>query len=647
MHIYSVAVLRDLNGSYSYSHDDVLPIGQLVIVDFRNSCIVGIIVGVDDNGHDNFKGKIKRIDSILPYGILKEYVELAQFITEYYFSRLGSVFKSIIPFAVDLILSAEKNGRGHQTCKPQKVELNSEQTDAVMALKKFKDTFRVSLLHGLTGSGKTEVFLEFLKDMLDRQILIMVPEIALSRELAQKVAARLEVDVFIWHNSISKVKKLEIWRKAIHGESMVVIGARSAVFIPFRNLAAIVVDEEHDVSFKQDEGHIYNARDMAIYLGYRLEIPVILSSATPSIESYNNAKGGKYEYVNLPSRYRGAALPEITIDDLRSEKSYRSLSSYSIEKINECLASNKQALVFVNRRGHTPRVLCRSCGWKITCTTCSAWLCYHQSTGEFICHYCGRKIAPVSCCAECGKETLIGAGTGIEKVFHECEELFEGASILVLSSDTIDTPNKISNAIERIKNNEVNIILGTQLVAKGHNFDNLSLVIVACADSMLYGDDFRATERAFQMIQQVSGRAGRVNMERSEVVIQTYNPDDELMQLIKCNDFEKLYDMEICNRQAMDMPPFGKVASIVISSMSEKKATAFANRLVSSAPRIPHTKVLGPIQPAIYRVRSRYRQRIIVVSKNQLHEYLKEWLGNINPPRDIKLTIDVDPYNFT
>jgi primosomal protein N' (replication factor Y) len=401
------------------------------------------------------------------------------------------------------------------------------------------------------------------------------------------------------------------------------------------------------VSFKQDEGHIYNARDMAVYLGYLLDIPVILSSATPSMESYSHAKSGKYEYVRLVSRYfKRASLPTMILHDLRNEKSYGSLSQYSICKIRECLASNKQALVFVNRRGHTPKVLCRSCGWKVECRTCSAWLCYHHSTDELVCHYCGYKTSMPSCCHECGKENLIGIGTGIEKVFHECAEIFHGANISVLSSDTMNTPNKISKAIEKIKNNETNIIIGTQLIAKGHNFDNLNTVIVTCADALLYGDDFRATERTFQMIQQVSGRAGRTDSRGAEVVIQTYNPDDELMQYLKHNDFDGLYEMELRNRQALGMPPFGKVVSIIVSSLSEKALSSFANTLVRTAPKSPGIKILGPIQPPIYKIRSRYRQRIVVLSSKPLHEYINRWQESWKVPSSIKLMIDVDSYNF-
>ncbi|MDR1609435.1 MAG: primosomal protein N' [Holosporales bacterium] len=644
MGIYNIAVLRDLNGLYSYSCDDVLRVGQLVIVNFRNSCIMGVVA---EAGGSMFTGKIKKIDSVLPYTIPEQYVAFAQFVSGYYFSRLGSILKSIIPFSIELMLSPEKGVGSTNVVTARDVSLNHEQESAVKRLVEFKDTFKVSLLHGITGSGKTEVYLEFLRGIVDRQILILIPEIALSKELAKSVSDRLGIEVFIWHHSISKAKKLAVWRKAVLGERIVVIGARSAIFIPFSNLGAIVVDEEHDVSFKQDEGHIYNARDMAVYLGYLLDIPVILSSATPSMESYSHAKNGKYEYVRLASRFfKDASLPMVTLHDLRNDKAYGSLSKYSISKIQECLDSNKQALVFVNRRGHTPKVLCRSCGWKVECNTCSAWLCYHHSTDELVCHYCGYKTSPPSCCHECGKESLIGIGTGIEKVFHECTALFRGANILVLSSDTMDTPNKISKAIERIKKNEVDIIIGTQLIAKGHNFDNLNTVIVMCADALLYGDDFRATERAFQMIQQVSGRAGRTDSRGAEVVIQTYNPDDELVQYLKHNDFDGLYEMELRNRQTVGMPPFGKMVSIILSSISEKAISSFANMLVHAAPKSQGIKILGPIQPPIYKIRSRYRQRIVVLSDRSLHEYISRWQESWNVPSSVKLVVDVDPYNF-
>jgi primosomal protein N' (replication factor Y) len=640
----SIAVLLNLDDTYTYSHHEHLDIGQIVVVNFRNKEVVGVVVDSGDNG---FSGQIKKISSILPYAIPEQYVEFVRFVSNYNMSSIGMVLKLVIPFSIDAILSPDKSfNSAKKSCS--NVDLSADQYTAVEKIDSYSDSFKTILLHGITGSGKTEVFVEAAKRRLPKQVLILVPEVALSNELAGKVAERLGVEVFIWHNSISKVKKLHIWRKAISGEPIAIVGARSALFIPFANLGIIIIDEEHDTSFKQSETTMYHARDMAVYLGQCLGIPVILSSATPSVESYNNAKMVKYEYITLQSRYfKDARLPSVTIHDLRKEKMDGSLSKYAIEKINEYLSIGKQVLIFVNRRGHTPKVLCRSCGWKVTCPGCSTWLCYHHHTAEFVCHYCGYRTYVKHACEECGNQNLIGIGTGIEKVYEECIGLFGDAKIAILSSDTMNTPKKITTAIKAIKDNDVNIILGTQIVAKGHNFNSLNLVVVTCIDAMLYGEDFRSIERAFQTLHQVSGRAGRMGESQAEVIVQTYCPNDELMKIIKNNDIERMYNLEIQNRKLVQIPPFARMVSIMVSALSEKEVSEFAKKLVMRAPKIQGIKILGPTQPNIYKLRSRYRMRIIVTANMQLQNYIKQWIYSKKIPNNIKVSVDVDPYDFS
>ncbi len=645
---YSIAVTRDLNTTYTYSFEQPLDIGQIVSVDFRNSCSVGVVI---DNIGSGFEGKLKKIALVLPYKIPENYIKFAQFVSEYNLIRLGTFYSMIIPFSTDAILIPEKSIKIPNVVSEAPVILNEEQKSAVSEILEYRNKYKAILLHGITGSGKTEVFLEVAREIMKsgsaNQILILVPEIALSNELAKKVAARLNCEVYIWHNTVAKSKKLNIWKKAINGQRMVIVGARSAMFIPFAKLGLIIIDEEHDMSFKQSETAIYNARDMAIYLGYTLNIPVILSSATPSIETYYNAVTGKYKYIKLTSRYhKNATLPVISINDLRKEKQSGVLSEYSKHEIQECLKQKKQVLIFVNRRGHTPKVLCRSCGERVTCPGCSAWLCYHLDTKELVCHYCDFRTKAKNLCSHCGEASLIGIGAGIEKVQEECAELFPDARILMLSSDTINTQNKIAKAIEQIKNNEVDIILGTQIVAKGHNFDNLSLVIVTCVDAMLYSDDFRALERTFQLLYQVAGRAGRTGDARGKVIIQTYNPDDYIMKILENNDIEKLYTTEIQNRKLTQMPPFGKMISITLSALTEREVSEFASQLVSVMPRVANIKILGPIQPAIYKLRSRYRLKILILSKSPLQKYVASINLLQSPPRNIRVTIDVDPYEF-
>ncbi|MDR1289399.1 MAG: primosomal protein N' [Holosporales bacterium] len=656
---YGVAVFLNIDKVYTYSHGELLDIGQIVVVPVRNTEVMGIVVqAIDQPAEYEAKNleNIKSISSVLPYSIPEPYIVFAQFVADYNLNAIGMVLKLIAPFSIDAILSLDsqsKNSEKGRDKSASEVKLNAPQQSAAEQIIRLSNGFKTFLIHGITGSGKTEVFLEVARSRLcvekaARQILILVPEVALSGELAKKVAARLGIEVFIWHNSISKSKKLRIWRMAIGGESIAVVGARSALFIPFQNLGIIIVDEEHDSSFKQDETTMYNARDMAVYLGLCLEIPVILSSATPSVESYNNAKTGKYEYIKLSSRYfEKAKLAEVTIHDLRKEKKLSGcLSTYAIEKIFECLRAKSQVLIFVNRRGHTPKVLCKSCGWKVTCPGCSTWLCYHQSTAEFVCHYCGYRTYLRNSCEECGSTSLVGVGIGIEKAHEECQKLFPDARILILSSDTMNTPNKIAKAIEEIKKRNVDIILGTQIVAKGHNFDALNLVVVTCIDAMLYGEDFRSLERAYQLLYQVSGRAGRTGECGSEVIIQTFCPNDELMKIVKNNDIERMYTLEIRNRQLLKIPPFWNMVSITMSALSEKEVADFAGKLAIKAPRRRDVKIIGPLQPVIFKLRSRYRLRLIAVSSGRLQDYIREWILSTRLLGYIKLTIDVDPYNF-
>lgn len=666
MRKYNIAVLREAPGVYTYQFDQELEIGQIVSVDFRNKEELGVIL---DSNDSEFDGKIKKIRSIFPYKISSKYIKFAKFVSNYNILNLGSVFKLIVPFSADALLFSEKNLKQSNKIPEVSVVLNSDQKNAVNEISKYLLEFKTILLHGVTGSGKTEVFLEIAKRVMkgcqgarcdkinqditssalasNAQILILVPEIALSMGLAKKVSERLGCEVSIWHNSISAVAKRKIWKKAIEGERLIVVGARSALFIPFSNLKLLVIDEEHDRSFKQNEKAIYNARDMAVYLGYCLNIPIILSSATPSIESYNNALLKKYIYIRLKNKYFNMiSPPEVEVVDLKKENLNKCLTQTTIEEIRNCIKEKNQILIFVNRRGYTPKILCKNCGEKITCPRCSTWLCYHALLNEYVCHYCGFRTVPERHCPKCGEETLIGIGTGIEKVYEECLKEFLDARVMMLSSDTINTNRKISQAIEKIQNKEVDIIIGTQIIAKGHNFAGLKLVVIPVFDSMLYGEDFRLTERAFQMIYQVSGRAGRSFDASAKIIIQTYNPEEYLIKIFEQDKIEEFYKSEIRNRRLLQMPPFCKMVSINLSSLFEIELKNFANKLVFSTPKKNDIKILGPIQPELYKIKSRYRLRIIIVSSHSLQEYVNNLISKIKIPNSIKLSLDIDPYDF-
>ncbi|MDR2075014.1 MAG: primosomal protein N' [Holosporales bacterium] len=640
---YEVIVLLDIPSKFTYRYeDDDLPPGQLVIVSFRNRDTAGVICGKNSN----YDGRIKSISSILPYVISESYVHFAEFVARYTMSTIGSIMRLIIPFSVEKILTPEKNIRAIEVHEKADVDLNSDQREAVEKIQQYKS--RPILLHGVTGSGKTEVFLEILKGMT--QALIMVPEISLSNELAKDVSSRLGIPVYIWHHSVSPIKKRDIWKKAVNGEKMIIVGARSSLFIPFSKLEGIVIDEEQDSSFKQSEGITYNARDMGIYLGHTIDIPVILSSATPSIETYSNAISGKYEYVSLKNRYfENAKFPEVYVDDIRKQTLMGGvLSQHSIQIIKRCLEDGKQALIFINRRGHTPKILCNSCGGKITCPSCDTWLCYHMADDSMLCHYCGYKIKKITRCPKCHKETLVGIGIGIEKASKEIGKIFSESRILSLSSDNMNTPNKISKSIKMIKNHEVDIIIGTQIIAKGHNFMNLNTIVVTCIDSMLYGEDFRSTEKAFQIIHQVAGRAGRSEHsgDNACVIFQTYNPDDRLLELLSSNDMKSFYDLEISNRKLTKMPPFGRIISVLISSHDKNKLDSFAKEFLKNAPSDRNIKVMGPITPNVFRLRNQYRLKFMILSRCMAQEYVSKWLKSAKISKDVRVAVDVDPYEF-
>jgi primosomal protein N' (replication factor Y) len=635
--------------TYSLEHDGnngetTLTTGQIVTVPLRNHERVGIVI----KENDEYEGKTSNVLSVLPYSITAQYVKFAFFIARYTISNFGDVLKLFIPFSIDKLLAPEKNIKMTKQGNFSEITLNEPQSKALAGIRSFDNTFKTILLHGITGSGKTEVFLEFTKNK--EQVLIMVPEIALSNDLAMKVAARSCSPVYIWHHSISPSKKIEIWKKAVNGERMTVVGARSAMFIPFSQLSCIIIDEEHDNSFKQSENIRYNARDMSIYLASLLNIPIILSSATPSLETYNNAMAGKYEYIQLKSRYHeNASFPRTHIEDLRKTKGGTVLSQYSINCIEKCLQEKKQALIFINRRGHTPKILCASCGWKAMCPACDSCLCYHEKEGLLKCHYCGYSMKNIVRCPKCDKQELIGSGFGVEKASNEIAKTFPKARIISVSSDNMNTPSKIDRTIKAIQNHEVDIIVGTQILAKGHNFMDLEVIIITCVDTLLYGEDFRASENAFQMLHQVSGRAGRAGgpSDYSVVVFQTFDPDDRLVQLLASNDMSTFYEIELQNRKTAGMPPFGKIVSVIISSNSKTRLNAFSKDLLMSSTKKDGFRIIGPISPGISKLRNMYRLRFVVLSKSiPIQDFVRNWISSVSVPKDIRLCIDVDPYDF-
>jgi primosomal protein N' (replication factor Y) (superfamily II helicase) len=528
------------------------------------------------------------------------------------------------------------------------------QVRAVHALRSAADgAFSVTLLDGVTGSGKTEVYFEAVARALEKgkQALIMLPEIALTSQFMDRFTARFGCAPVEWHSALSSPERARAWRAAATGEAQVVVGARSALFLPYRELGLIVVDEEHDGGFKQDDRVYYQARDMAVVRASLGKLPVILSSATPSIESHVNARSQRYRCVTLPARYSGVELPEVVALDMRREPPEKGkwLAPTLVSAIAETLEQKQQTLLFLNRRGYAPLTLCRSCGHRFDCPRCTAWLVEHRYRSRLNCHHCGFSLPLPEKCPKCGDvDTLVACGPGIERIAEEVGERFPDARLALLSSDLVPSLTEMRDIIKTIESGEADIVIGTQMVAKGHHFPQLATVGVVDGDLGLGTADPRAAERTFQLLHQVTGRAGRV-LAIGRGYVQTYMPEHPVMRAIITGDREAFLEAEIRQRQAGLLPPYGRLAAIIISARDKELAELVARDVARHAPAAERIEVLGPAEAPLAIIRGRYRWRLLVKAPRELdlQAYLRGWVGTLPKlPSDLRLTIDVDPYNF-
>jgi primosomal protein N' (replication factor Y) (superfamily II helicase) len=536
------------------------------------------------------------------------------------------------------------------------VDFEDDQLQAAHAMASVVDAacFSTTLVDGVTGSGKTEVYFEAVARAIDagRQALIMLPEIALTSQFLNRFEQRFGAPPVEWHSALSPADRGRNWLAAASGEARVVVGARSALFLPYKELGLIVVDEEHDSGFKQDDRVHYQARDMAVVRGSLGGFPVILSSATPSIESHVNANTGRYRHAVIKSRYSGAELPDVTAVDLRCEapEPGKWLSPKVVEAVGETLAKQQQSLLFLNRRGYAPLTLCRKCGHRIECPQCTAWLVEHRFRNRLNCHHCGFSLPLPKKCPNCAAEdSLVACGPGVERVAEEVVERFPDARIVLLSSDLVPGLKEMRAIIKAIEDGEADIIIGTQIVAKGHHFPDLALVGIIDGDlGLATGADPRAAERTFQLLHQVTGRAGRA-LAKGRGLVQTYMPEHPVMQAIISGDRESFLNAEISNRQRGVLPPFGRLVAFVISARDKDLAERFARDVVRRAPPSERVTVLGPAEAPIAIVRGRYRWRILVKAERDLdiQAYCRQWLDALPTIKgDLRLTVDVDPYSF-
>ena len=513
--------------------------------------------------------------------------------------------------------------------------------------------YSVTLIDGVTGSGKTQVYFEAVAELVrrGRQALILMPEIALTSQVLDRFAERFGVRPAEWHSQLSPRKRARTWQAVATREVNVIVGARSALFLPYADLGLIIVDEEHDPAYKQEDGVHYHARDMAVVRAHIAKIPVVLASATPSVETEVNARRSRYRRLHLPERFGGQHMPTIEAIDLRREGPVpgRFVAPRLAQAVQSALERGEQALLFLNRRGYAPLTLCRHCGFRLSCPNCEAWLVDHRFKRRLVCHHCGYAMPTPEQCPHCAaRGTFVACGPGVERLAEEAAALFPAARIMVLSSDLITSIERMREELAEIEEGRVDIVIGTQLVAKGHHFPKLNLVGVVDADLGLSNGDPRAAERTFQLLHQVTGRAGR-EAGRGLGYLQTHQPEHPVMRALAAGDREAFYSSEIDLREKAQYPPFGRLAALVVSGPDKHSAQAHARRLAQAAPRADAVRVLGPAEAPLALIRGRYRFRLLLKSPRafDLSAYLRQWMA-IAPKTTgkIKLEIDVDPQSF-
>lgn len=552
----------------------------------------------------------------------------------------------------------EYNGPEYHDCG--NIVLNPEQQSAADVIGAAIDRggFSVHLLDGITGSGKTQVYFDAAWRAYSRggSVLLMMPEIALTAQFMHRFAARFGAAPVVWHSNLTAARRREIWRGVLREEIRMVVGTRSALFLPWQNLGLIVVDEEHDTSYKQEDMGNYHARDMAVLRGKIAGFPVVLASATPSAETLQNVASGKYQVLRLTSRVGGAQLPKIETIDLRENRpepyqvsdvlNNGFLSVPLCNAISDTIAAHRQVMLFINRRGFAPIVQCKKCGWVAGCPDCSVGMTYHRAVGKLLCHMCGRTAPMPTKCPDCGGDVSM-RGAGLEKIAEEVSARFPSARVALVSSDTISTRQSLERIVAKMESGEIDIVIGTQILAKGHHFPNLTLVGVVDADMGLFGTDFRAAEHTFQQLFQVAGRAGRGEFP-GRVLLQTYQPQHPVLCAICAGDRDAFMAADMASRQSAKMPPFGQLIAVIVECQREDTLKKYCAGLAAAAPRAPGVKIMGPIAAGVYQIRNWYRMRFLVMGgpTTLLQPVVAHWLRAIKQPANMRVKVDVNPQNF-
>lgn len=518
--------------------------------------------------------------------------------------------------------------------------------------------YHASLLDGVTGAGKTEVYFEAVAAALKKgkQVLILLPEIALSNAFLDRFQSRFGCAPALWHSHLSAGQRKTTWRGVAEGHSKVVVGARSALFLPYQDLGLIIVDEEHESAYKQEDGVIYHARDMAVVRAHMGAFPIVLVSATPSLETMQNAWQGRYTHLHLVDRFGGARMPDIEVIDMRDKlhkpAAQHFISPTLVKEIEETIQSGSQCLLFLNRRGYAPLTICRGCGHRMECPRCTAWLVEHKGgygdCGRLQCHHCGYATRPPQQCPECSQaDSFAACGPGVERIYEEAKSLFPDANILLLASDTAENNEQLKAMLKDIRESKVDIVIGTQIIAKGHHFPNLTLVGVIDADLGLTGGELRAAERCYQLLHQVAGRAGREE-KRGRVYLQTFMPEHRIMQALAAGGRDAFLETEAAEREAAHMPPFSRLVGLIIAGRDEGQVVELSKALGRTAPQGEGIMTLGPAPAPFARLRGKFRYRLLVQADKNLNiqKTIADWVKSVKCPSTVRIYIDIDPQNF-
>ena len=642
-----VLLPKVFNFPFTYNSKIKGKIGNLVEVPFGSKKEIGVIW---KNNYEEPKNiKIKDISKKTEYSIDKKLVDFIEWFSSYNMVPIGLVLKMVIG-NTDKFIRIKDDSIILKKTEKKNFDLNEEQFAALKFLEKTKNKYDVSVLQGTTGSGKTLVYFERIKKIIEKnnQALVLLPEIFLTNDFKSRFENFFGFEPAIWHSKISPKQKRLIWKGIIKNKIKILVGARSALLLPFKKLGIIVVDEEHDASYKQDEGVIYNARDMAISRANFERIPVNLVTSVPSIETYNNIKNKKYRHIKIFKRFDDYPLPKSKIINLNLNKiKNKYIANETADLVKKYLEKGDQVLFFINRRGYAPYLICKKCGFKHICPNCSLYLTFHKIRNKAICHHCSfEKKIEIKCKLEKNCEFVM-YGMGVEKIFDEIREIFPHKKVNIFSSDYLKTKNQTKNLFRKINDNEIDILIGTQMISKGFNFPKLNCIVVVDADFSGRGYDLRTTEKNIQLYHQLSGRAGRFSSE-SLIVYQTLNPQDlTLNELIK-DKSEELLENELLLRKKNKLPPFKRLIAIIISSKDRSLSLQGAREIKIRLNDINNIEVLGPVDSPLLKIKKNFRSRLLIKFDNQIfmQKKITKVLNGLKISQKIKLTVDVDPINF-